>query len=49
MGRMFGAGVAMIWFMARHHYTPALRVALISALGTALVLHLAIFFRAWAM
>lgn len=28
-----GAGVAMTWFMARNHYTPALRVALISALG----------------
>lgn len=29
----FGAGVAMTWFMARHRYTPALRVALISSLG----------------
>jgi hypothetical protein len=29
----FGAGVAMVWFMARHQYTPALRVALFSALG----------------
>ncbi|MGV8139901.1 MAG: hypothetical protein AB2L20_32345 [Mangrovibacterium sp.] len=28
-----GAGVAMVWFMARHQYTSALRVALISALG----------------
>ena len=28
-----GAGVSMTWFMARHQYTPALRVALISALG----------------
>jgi len=29
----FGAGIAMIWFMARRQYAPALRVALISALG----------------
>ena len=29
----FGVGVAMTWFMARRQYAPALRVALISALG----------------